>query len=102
MRLDLARLRRQLVDRPGIFFGLALRRVVDELDVRVGDGGLLEVLVDRGAALLIAALDFEGHLGAAVVLPVDLLVLENPRLVLLGVDLDFEVVGRALARWCAR
>src|SRR3990167_9609491 len=28
-----------------------------------------------------------------MVLPVDLLVLENPRLVLLGIDLDFEVVS---------
>jgi hypothetical protein len=72
----------------------ALRRVVDEVHVRVGDGRLLEVLVHRGAALLVAALDLEHHLGAARVLPVDLLVLEDPRLVLLGVDRDLEVVRR--------
>ena len=95
MRLDLLRLGRQLVDRPRILPRLALRRVVDELHVRVGDGGLLEVLVHRGAALLVAPLDLERHLRAALVLPVDLLVLEDPRLVLLGVDLDFEVVGGA-------
>ena len=63
----------------------------DELDVRIGDRGLLEILVDRGAAFLVAALDLQRHLRAALVLPLDLLVLEDPRLVLLGVDLHFEV-----------
>jgi hypothetical protein len=62
--------------------------------VRIGDGDLLEILVHRGAALLVAPLDLERHLRAALVLPVDLLALEDPRLVLLGVDLDFEVVRR--------
>ena len=102
MRLDLAGLGRQLVDRPRILPGLPLRRVVDELHVRVGDGDLLEELVHRGAALLVAPLDLERHLRAALVLPVDLLALEDPGLVLLGVDLDFEVVGRRRARRCAR
>src|SRR5262249_3546136 len=41
----------------------------------------------------VAALDLERHLGAARRLPVDLLLLEDERLVLLGVDLDFEVVS---------
>ena len=94
MRLDFARLRRQLFDRPGIFFGLALGRVVDELDVRIGNGRLLEIFVHRSPSFLIAAFDFERHLGAAMVFPVDLLLLEDPRLVLLGVDLHFEVVRR--------
>ncbi len=93
MRLDLLRLRRQLLDRPRILPLLAIRRVVHEPHVRVGDGHLLDVLVDRGAALLVAALDLQRHLGAARVLPVDLLALEDPRLVLLGVDLHLEEVG---------
>ena len=63
------------------------------LHVRVGDDGLLDVLVDRGAALLVAALDLQGDLGPAGRFPLDLLLLENQRLVLLGVDLDFEEVG---------
>ncbi len=94
MRLDLAGLGRQLVDRPRVLASLPLGRVVDERHVRVGDGRLLEVLVHRGPAPLVAPLDLERHLGAAVALPVDLLVLEDPRLVLLGVDLHLEVVGR--------
>ena len=69
MRLDLARLGRQLLDRPRVLAGLAVRRAVDELHVRVGDGRLLEELVHRGAALLVAPLDLEGHLGAALVRP---------------------------------
>jgi hypothetical protein len=92
MRLDLARRGRQLVDGARVLPRLALRGVVDQLHVRVGDGHLLEELVHRGAALLVAALDLERHLGAARVLPVDLLALEDARLVLLGVDLHLEVV----------
>jgi hypothetical protein len=101
VRLDLARLGWQLVDRPRVLPGLSLGSVIDELDMRIGDGRLLEILVDRRAALLIAPLDLERHLGAPRVLPVDLLVLEDPRLVLLGVDLDLEVV-RARPRARAR
>jgi hypothetical protein len=94
VRLDLAGLRRQLVDGPRILARLAFRRLVDEPHVRVGDGRLLEILVHRGAALLVPPLDLERHLRAAMALPVDLLVLEDPRLVLLGVDLHLEVVRR--------
>jgi hypothetical protein len=93
MRLDLAGLGGQLVDRSRILPGLCLRGVIHELDVRIGDGHLLEKLVHRAAALLVATLDLERYLGAALVLPVDLLALEDPGLVLLGVDLDLEVVG---------
>ncbi len=96
VRLDLARLGRQLVNGPRIFFGLALRRVVDELDVRIGDRDLVEIFIDGGAPLLIPSLDFEGHLSPPVVLPIDLLVLKNPRLVFLRVDLDLEVMGGRL------
>jgi hypothetical protein len=92
MRLDLSGLGGQLVDRPRILPAAALRRVVGELHVRIGDRHLLEILVHRGAALLVPPLDLERHLRAARALPVDLLALEDPRLVLLGVDLDFEVV----------
>src|SRR5262249_8918428 len=93
VRLDFTRLRRQLLNRPGIFFGLSLRGVVDELDVRVGNRDLLEVFVDGSAPLLIASLDFESHLSTTMVLPVDLFFVENRRFVLLGIDLDFEVVS---------
>ena len=101
VRLDLARLGRQLLDRARILARLALRREVDERHVRVGDGGLLEVLVHRGAALLVAPLDLERHLGAARRAPSRSSCSRRSGLVLLGVDLDFEVVGglpRARAR----
>src|SRR5262249_23508638 len=101
MRLDLARLGRQLVNGARILPRLAFRRAVHERHVRIGDRRLLEIVVHRGAALLVAPRDLQGDLGAALVLPVDLLALEDPRLVLLGVDLHLEVVGgrpRARAR----
>ena len=63
----------------------------------VGDGRLLQVLVDGSAALLVLALQLDGDLGAAVVLPLDLLLLQDAGLVLLGVDLHFEVVGGAFS-----
>src|SRR5437899_1065222 len=93
MRLDLARRLRNPVVRPGKLLGFSLGREVRELDVRVRDDRLLDVLVDRSAALLVAALDFHRHLGAARRLPVDLLLLQNQRLVLLGVYLASAVLG---------
>ena len=96
MGLDLARLRRQLVIGPGILFRLAFGRLVDQLDVGIGDGGLLQPFIDRGAALLILAFDFQRDLGASRLLPVDLFVLVDQRLVLLRVDLDFEEMRRGL------
>src|SRR5262249_36455397 len=96
MRLDLARRRRQLLERPREFLGLTLRRHVRQLDVGIGDDRLLDVLVDRRTALLIPALHLQRHLRAARRLPGDLLLLEDAWLVLLGVDLHLEVVrGRA-------
>src|SRR5262249_60620436 len=53
----------------------------------------LAATIAGGAPLLGAPLDLERHLGPARRLPVDLLLLEDERLVLLGVDLDFEVVS---------
>src|SRR5262249_22635749 len=99
MRLDLARRLRHLVVRPGQDLRLPLGRQVRELDVRVRDDRLLEILVDRRAALLVPALDLEGDLGAARRLPLDLLLLEDQGLVLLGVHLDLEEVR---GRFCAR
>src|SRR2546427_1375131 len=93
MRLDLAWRRRELVVRPGILLRVSLRREVRQLDVRIGNNGLLDVLVDRGPPLLVTALDFHGHLGSTLGLPRDLLLLQNLRLVLLGIDLDLEVMG---------
>src|SRR3989475_11805603 len=93
MRLDFAWRRRELVVRPGILVRFSVRREVRQLDVRIGNNGLLDVLVDRGPPLLVTALDFHGHLGSTLGLPGDLLLLQNLRLVLLGIDLDLEVMG---------
>src|SRR5207247_5085122 len=93
MRLELARRGRELLVRPRMLLRFALRGEVRQLDVRIGNDGLLDVLVDRGAPLLIPALDFHGHLGSTRGLPGDLLLLQNQRLVLLGVDLDLEVLS---------
>src|SRR2546426_1062814 len=93
MRLDLARRGRELLVRPGMLLRFALRGEVRQLDVRIRDDRLLDVLVDRGTPLLVPALDLHGHLGSTRGLPGDLLVLQNQRLVLLGVDLDLEVLS---------
>ena len=69
MRFDFTRLRRQLVNGPRIFFGIALGRVVRELDVRIGDRRLLQIFVDRTSSFLIAAFDFQRYLGAATASP---------------------------------
>src|SRR5262249_42772376 len=99
MRFDLAWLGRKLLNGPRILFRLSLRGVVDELDVRVGNRDLLEVFVDGSAPLLIASLDLWGHLGAPMVLPIDLLFFKNPRLVFFGIDLNFKIMsGRSRAR----
>src|SRR5262249_8343701 len=96
MRLDLARGGRQLLERPREFLRLRLRRDVRQLDVWIRDDRLLDVLVHRRAALLVATLHLERHLRAPRRLPGDLFLLEDARLVLLGVDLHLEVVrGRA-------
>src|SRR5256712_5796672 len=92
VRLDLGWRWRELVVCPPLLFGFAFRGAVRQLYVRIGDDRLLDVLVHRGAPLLVTALDLHGHLGPAGELPGDLLLLQNPRLVLLGRDLDFEVV----------
>src|SRR5262245_54610754 len=72
--------------------------MINQFDVRIGDGGLLEIFVYGSSAFLISPLDLEGHLGAAMVLPIDLLFLKNPRLVFFGIDLNFKIVsGRSCA-----
>src|SRR5262249_52086554 len=84
---------------PGLFFGPSFRAVVDALDVRVGNCDLLEIFVYGGSAFLIPSLYLEGHLGAPMVLPIDLLFFKNPRLVFFGIDLNFKIVsGRSRAR----
>src|SRR5262249_39756632 len=67
------------------------RRSVDELEVGVGDDGLLEVGVDAGTAAAVAPREFELDPRAVVLLPLDLVLLEDVGLVLSGVDakLDF-------------
>ena len=64
--------------------------------MRIGDRRLLEILVHRRAAFLVTAFDFDRHLCATGLLPLDLLVLMDQRLVLLRIDLHFEVMRRGL------
>src|SRR5262245_50995764 len=98
MRFDLAWLRRKLLNGPRILFGLSFRGVVNQFDVRVGNRDLLEIFVYGGAAFLIPSLYLEGHLGAPMVLPIDLLFFKNPRLVFFGIDLNLKIVsGRSRA-----
>src|SRR5438309_3759013 len=93
MRLDLAWRWRELVVRPGMLFCFSLRGEVRQLDVRIGNDGLLDVLVHRGPSLLVTALHFDGHLGPTLGFPVDLLLLQNPGFILLGIDLDLDVMS---------
>src|SRR2546422_8190782 len=79
-----------------MLFRLTLRGEVRQLDVRIRDDGLLDVLVHRGPSFLVTALDLDGDLRPALALPINSLFLENPRLVLLRIDLDFKVKGRRL------
>src|SRR5437016_14596453 len=88
MRLDLAWRRRELVVRPGILLRVSIRREVGQLDVRIGNNGLLEELADRGPPLLVTALDVHGHLGSTLELPGEKLPIQTLRLVLFGIDLD--------------
>ena len=62
----------------------------------IGDGGLFNILVHGGSTFLVAAFNLKGHLRAVVIVPVDLLVYKNPWFVLLGIDLDFNIVRRGL------
>jgi len=62
--------------------------------MRVGDARLLQVVVNRGAPFLVPSLHLDHHLRAPRLRPRDLLVFENPRLVLPGVNLDFEIVSQ--------
>jgi len=64
--------------------------------VRIGNTRLLEILVQRDAAFLIAAFDFDRHLRALLSVPLNLLTLMDQRLVLLRIDLDYNVMSRGL------
>src|SRR2546428_9801624 len=65
VRLDLAWRWRELVVGPPMLLGFSFRGAVRQLDVRIGDDRLLDVLVHRGAPLLVTTLDLHGHLGPA-------------------------------------
>ncbi len=86
--------------------------------VRIGDGGLFEILVDAAAAALVAGLQLDGDPRAVLdaLLPLDAVLLdelvaqavgrnldavaaavENLGHVPLGVDLDFVIMGRTRA-----
>src|SRR5207244_11159979 len=87
MRLDLAWRWRELVVRPGILLRFSLRREVRQLDVRIGDDGLLDVLVDRGPPLVVPPVDFHGHRGPTLGLPAAPLLLASPPLLVTGMRL---------------
>ena len=93
MRLDLPGLCRQLLGRLRIDLGLALGRLEAHLDMWIGDGRLLQVLLDRLLALLILGLQFDLDLGAAGHLPLNFFVHQDARLVFLGVYLQLVVMG---------
>ncbi len=95
VRLDLLRFARKLVRRAGVLLHLALRHLVDELEVRVRDDRLLEVGVDPGAPAAVGPDQLELHPGAVVALPVDGLFLQDVRLVLAGVDAQLDPPGLA-------
>ena len=99
VRLDLLRLARQLVRRARVVMQLALGRPVGELEVRVGDHRLLEVRVDAGAAAAVGADELELDPRAVVVVPLDLLFVEDVGLVFAGVDAKLDLSrGAPLAR----
>src|SRR5947208_17165606 len=79
MRLDLARRGTELLVRPRMLLRFALRGEVRQLDVRIGNDGLLDVLPDRGSPLLIPALEFPAHMGSTRALPGNLLLFLNQR-----------------------
>ena len=57
MRLDFLRLGRKLIGHPGVFHPIAVGIGVMDRHVRVGDGGLFQVLIDRRPAALEARFD---------------------------------------------
>jgi len=57
--------------------------------VRIGQGGLLEVLVDAAAAALVTGLQLDGHARAVVLFdPLDLVLVDSPPAGLARRDLD--------------
>ncbi len=118
MRLDLLRLRRQRVGRSHVRLLFAVRVLVVQRDVRVGDGRLLQVFVDAAAAPVILGFQLDRHSRAVIqVDPFDAMLrdilrplfarrnvvafapaVENLGKVLLRVDLNFVVVGRLALR----
>ena len=78
----------------GVLLRLAFRRSINESHVRIANGCLLKILVNRGTALLIAAFDFDHHLRATGLVPLDLGVLLDQRFLLLRTALHFEAMCR--------
>ena len=115
MRLDFLRLGRKLIGHPGIFHLVAVGIVVMDRHVRVGDGGLFEIIVDAAAASLVTRFQLDRNARAVLdaLLPFDAVLLdellaqavgrnldavapavENFGHVSLRVDLDFVIMGR--------
>ena len=119
VRLDFLRLGRKLIGHPGIFHPVAVGIDVMDRHVRIGDGGLFEIIVDAAAAALVAGLQLDRDARAVLdaLLPLDPVLLdelvaqavgrnldavaaavENLRHVPLRVDLDFVIMGRIAPR----
>ena len=69
--------------------------LVRELEVRVGDHRLLEVLVDAGATAAVRAHQLDLDARAVILLPLDLLFFEHVGLVLARVDAQLDPARRA-------
>ena len=62
--------------------------------MRIGNRRLLEILVHGRAAFLVAAFDFDRYLSTAGLVPLQSAHLMDQGLVLLRIDLNFEVMRR--------
>ena len=98
VRLDLLRLFGKLVDRALVGGGLLPGRRIEHAAVRVGERGLLDIVIHAATALLVARLELDLNPGAVLLLPLGLFFLEHERLVLAGVDRDFEQMRDGLRR----
>ena len=97
MRFYLYRSRRELLDAAGEAKLVALRVLVDDGEVRIGDGRLLQIDLDRVRPLLIVALHL--HLDPRTVrtVPFQLFLAVDVRLVPGGIDRDMHFRGKLLA-----
>ena len=95
MRFDFLGLGGQFVDGAGVLDRLTGWRRVENAGVGVGDGCLVEVLVDTLPTLGVRGDQTYLYPGTMRPIDLDLFVVDDLRAVLLGVDGDFVVGGPA-------